>query len=420
MAEVEQWLLPTHTSQYPKIKYTYFNESYGSVAPITTMGNIQLLYEHAHMLYMCVPDVINDPSYKWRFYRCSLITGEIDYICDITSNGPNIVETSQYPFGIICDDSYIYWLNTTNGSNYTLYRMNIDTHVVEAVHTGNTYIRGNIFFVSDDKICIPLNDKFVFYNTITTNTDIKTSTGLTNNNRYCMCKGNNLIVTAYSSTLYWYDINENTHGTVALSSSNKASICYKDGKFYIAQSRYLSEFNESTKTISSDAKHYISTAPWTSEIVSVDICGGLIYIVLYQGTQTSPSTMYIVDKNDFRIYYRTIFGFNVSQYSKPFQICRTATYGDTFFLLKDRLCSINYNPKTKYNVGMNNNHIGKNCNNTTKNDFEYDNKYVEFNSTYMTIKNGLIQKEISQFDTDIKQISVNKNEYFKINKIIKE
>lgn len=420
MAEVEQWLLPTHTNPYPKIKYTYFNKSYGSVTPITTMENTQLLYEHGHMLYMCVPDRINYPSYKWRFYRCSMKTGEIEYICDISSNGPNVTNTSQ-PSGIICDDLYIYWLNTTNGSIHTLYRMNIDTHIVEDVYNGNVTIRGNIFFISENIICIPLDNKFVFYDTIYGSTETVSSTGLRSNG-YCMCKGNNLIVTVYQSTLYWYDINEKTYGTLSLSlsSSNKTSICYENGKFYIVQKGYLSEFNESTKTISSDAKHYISTAPWTSDTLSANICGGLIYIVLYQSSSTTPNTMYIVDKNDFRIYYRTTFGFNVNQSTPTFQICKTATYGDTFFLLKDRICSIRYNPKAKYNVGINTNYVGKDCNKSTKDDFEYDNKYIEFNSTYMTIKNGLIQKEISQFDTDIKQISVNKNEYFKINKIIKE
>lgn len=427
MAEIEQWLLTTRSDPSPNVEYTNFNETYGTVTPLATMGQYQLIYENAHILYMCVPDVINAPSsYKWRFYRCSMKSGEIEYICDITSNGPNISNTAQ-PFGIICDDLYIYWINKES-SNHILYRLNIDTHVVESVYTGNGDPLANIFFISNNKICIITSGIFTLFDTETLLVKTVSSTGLSSK-QYSICKGNNLIVAVDTNVLYWYDLTTYTNGTKTLSSSRKSSCCYDNGKFYIVQDTYLYEFDEATKVISNAEGHYLEGAPWGTYPLSINVCNGLLYIVLslYEyvhnaSTKTkSLNEVFIVDQHDFSKYNRTAYGFLINGNdisTTSFQQNNTTTYGDMFFLLKDRLCMIEYNPNIKYNIGMKRDYLGKDCNSTTKDEFTYNPSIISFNSTYMTIKDFLIPKEITLYDTDIKKISVNKNEYFKIKRII--
>lgn len=74
---------------------------------------------------------------------------------------------------------------------------------------------------------------------------------------------------------------------------------------------------------------------------------------------------------------------------------------------------IDYEGRSKYNMGFKYNQFVVVYNLENEPDFTYNHEYVEFTESYVTIKDGKLTYEFDDYDTEnhIKSISVSKSDY---------
>ena len=83
------------------------------------------------------------------------------------------------------------------------------------------------------------------------------------------------------------------------------------------------------------------------------------------------------------------------------------------------MCIINYTEDSKYNMGYVFDQYVFITNRDNSEKYEYDDRFIELNESYLTIKDGDIEYTTTEIDevNHIKKISINKSDYNKIKSI---
>lgn len=373
--------------------------------PINMTGTVTstFAYEHNRILYICL--MLTDIS-KCRFQKINLLTNELVLIADIPLSSFGNTNIGN----MIVDDNYIYIISY-NATVY-MYRIKIDTLVVDQITMPIPHSPvGCMGMMYDNKtIAIACDNCNLFFNTSTG--ECYNERDMPNNiGRYGYAVGKKLILTApNSNTLTYVDayrIEANTtYSITGLPVASATSVCYGDGKFYMTQVNRLIVYDEDTETVES-----VRVVPWT-KTKDVKYTDGILFVMC---ADSNILYIYNISTNMYKtiILPWTIPNMNSSSVNIP---CAFSGY---YFLPYQTLCMVDYTEDSKYKLG----HVFDQyifiLNETESSKYVYDNRFVEFKSSHLTIHDGELSYQTEDVDINnhIKKISVNKSDYGKIKSI---
>ena len=333
----------------------------------------------------------------------NLLSGEITWLFD----KPHSTFNSSYSPGCIAvDDNYI-WL--TRGESYGtyadyIYRVNIKTGAVNGYAPGvQLHCFGQIKFL-DNHTLIWCNTNGVYMwdgNRLSLIDSYRDSITLGNCTGYFSMSNKLVLRHSYytNTTVRIFDLETKTFSGITLSSNAVSISAYYGRKFYIAQTNKLYVFDEETRTIENTF-----TIPWTNP-KTIDVQNGIIYL-----TEKNSKSLFVYDiKAD--MYRETYLDWTVPDESAHYQT-RTSVFGGMFFLPNNTLALANYNGAIKYNLGYKMNQHMFIFDNKHESGYEYDDRFVTFNDSYVEVHDGYINKELTDSAIEnIKSIKINKSEY---------
>lgn len=198
------------------------------------------------------------------------------------------------------------------------------------------------------------------------------SGGSTSGNDYCI--GKKYIFTTHTK----YDIENQTASTYRLpNNSNPTAVSYDNGRYYFAMSNILYYYDEATDTWSSEI-----AVGWTTPI---ELC---VYNNICYAANNNSNKAYLYDLNK-NVISSFLFAWKV-----PGRGASSMTRADMFqgmwMISRDTLCYIMYDADLKYNAGPIAQHVRLTYNISTESNYEFDERFVKFTDTYMTIEDGFI------------------------------
>lgn len=378
-------------------KYRQINVDENDMIVSGTITNA-LTCECSRMIYIGI--YVDNSIFKIR--KLDMLSGKFSFVVDI----PKASIGNYYIGGMLVDDNYIYLTNAS--THKTIYRINLDTKYIDSfVSVDSFYCNGKMVWVDNKTIAIANNKGFILFDT----TSCQYTPMLCKNTHSSeeMSVGSKLIMTHSSGNtniVSTHSILDGECVNITLPTSTKSVSCYYEGKFYIAHTNYLRVIDEETKTIETSF-----SIPWSNP-KTIDCTNGMIFV-----TQNNKNELYIYDikNNVFRtvILPWTIPSINVSGITRP-----TAVKG-YYFLPCITMAIINYSESTKYNMGYKFNQYAFIFNSQEEPKFEYDDRFVTFMDSHMTIHDGTIipTLEIVDDDTHIKKFHISKSEYTKLKSI---
>ena len=388
-------LLPVGTGNGIPIKYRQI-KSTGAVTSALT-------YEHNRMLYIGL--LLDNTTFQLQ--KIDLLTNEITKITNI----PKSSIGNYYIGGMVVDDDYVYLTNAYNGSSsyQTLYRVDLSTLEIKSFKAPKTFqCYGKIVKYDDHTLVICNNYGFMFFDTISCTWSSKTQSS-DYGTLYDLSVGKNIVMSHYynaTTTIRIYRINQDTHGTITLPYNPISISCYNNGKFYIAQSNYLHIFDEETETIESTL-----VVPWSNP-KTISYSNGILFV-----TQKNSNTLFIYDL-DKKIYKKLILQWTVPSLSES-GITQPTAFKGYFFLPYITLGIVNYAEDVKYNLGYKFDQFTFIFNAKLKDEYTFDENFVSFEDSYLTINDGFINLTPTIVDAEnkIKKVHVNKSQYTKIKSI---
>ena len=185
-----------------------------------------------------------------------------------------------------------------------------------------------------------------------------------------------------------------------------SAVCYGDGKFYIAQVNRLIIYDEETETVEDTI-----VVPWTKP-KTISYTNGVLFVVC-----ADVINLYIYNIRD-KIYKVVYLPWSIPNLSQT-SVTRPCAFKGYFFLPYRTMCVINYTEDSKYNMGYVFDQYVFITNRDNSEKYEYDDRFIELNESYLTIKDGDLEYTTTEIDevNHIKKISVNKSDYNKIKSI---
>ena len=388
-------LLPVGKGSSTTIKYRQI-KSTGTVTSALT-------YEYNRMLYVGL--LLDNTTFQLQ--KIDLLTNEMTKIADI----PKSSIGNYYIGGMVVDDNYVYLTNAYNGSSsyQTLYRIDLSTQVIKSFRAPGTFqCFGKIVRYDDNTLIIANNYGFMFFNTLSGTWTYKTQS-TDYGTRYDLSVGKNIIMCHYyssSTTLWIYRIKQDTFGTIELKIKGNSVSCYYNGKFYIADYNYLSIVDEETETLESTI-----LVPWSNP-KTISCTNGILFV-----TQKNSSSIFIYDLNK-KMYSRIVLQWTVPSLSES-GITQPTAFKGYFFLPYITLGIVNYAEDVKYNLGYKFDQFTFIFNAKLKDEYTFDENFVSFEDSYLTINDGVINLTPTVVDAEnkIKKVHVNKSQYTKIKSI---
>ena len=398
-------LLPVRTGMetFP-VKYFNFLD------PIANANNV-LLTEHNRMLYILVESAVNMP-YMVYLYRLNLFTSEMTSLGTI-----NMTESKMGPYtyigGFLVDDEYLYFSVGTGNTVTFIYSYRISTleFVNMSQYSGASQYNQNYGYMTwkdSHTIVLPTAWGMLFFDTKTfeyTLVDSATST-----NRWSTAIGEHKIMMTRSNnttpSIDVYDMDTQQWSTITLTSAATASVCYGgDGKFYAANTQYLYIIDEATGTVET------RDVPWT-DVRTISASNGVVFV-----TCSNSRRIYIYDVHarmyKFIIAPWSIPGWSYSNVTIPF------TISGYFFVGRNTLMVIDYSGYSKYKFGSAYESFTLMYSEQHQEDFIYDDRFVSFYDTYMTIHDGNIEYDFETIDEEnnIRSASISKSDYKKLQRV---
>lgn len=198
-----------------------------------------------------------------------------------------------------------------------------------------------------------------------------------------------------------YDIEANVASRYVLPNGNEPRcVAYDNGRYYFSRTNELYYYDENTDT-------------W-SDLYSVGWSTPYCFAV-------TDNLCYAMNENSTRAYMYDLNNESVHSFIMPWKVPSLSTshmtrgcmFRGNWMIARNTLCYISYDANIKHNAGPIENKTRVLYNTTTKDDFTYDERFIEFFDTYVTIKDGVIEYPIDTVDTDrnIYSISISKNDY---------
>lgn len=180
--------------------------------------------------------------------------------------------------------------------------------------------------------------------------------------------------------------------------SNPTSVAYNNGKFYFALSSKLFTYDEATDTWSSQI-----SVGWTNPI-ALSVSNGYCYAV---NNGSNKGFMYDTNENKIHSY---LLKWNIPTRAYN-ALTRGYIYNGIWMIARDTMCYMEYESNLKYNAGPILDHIRLFYNSSTKTSYDYDDRFVKFTDTYVTIQDGVLLYPDIERGLEIETISEDRNIY---------
>lgn len=395
----------TIPNTYVEYLGTYNGQSFSSV-PCTVSC------EHNRMLYMIL--TLKTSSFEasrtlLRFMQINLLTGEKKILRD------QEVNNTFYIGGIAVDDENLYYTQAADITQRTLYRLSLNNMEGQtskfSPQAGDNYnfaAFGKLEWFDDHTLCILCKGGVMFFDT-NLNTFTYSSIYSSANSRRDMVVGKKYILsmsTANNTGFGVYNIEEDSWfvssdviGALPGDASTIAG-CYSNGKFYIVKQSSLVVIDEDTFSI---IKSY--TTPWTS----INTCG-ITKDVVYINTSTSRYWIFDLTNESFDSIYMpwtppTLAANAVHRYT---------CFDGYQFVPVFQLAKMNYVAAFKYAVGYKYDNYEFLFGDINKDKCTYDDRFVKFYESYMSLENGdipITMQTVDPLDPTIHKITLSKNLY---------
>lgn len=410
---MSQYLLPVKTGneQFP---VRYRNIFPGQWNPI-----YGILCEHNKVMYMLSEQEYNQ-YYPERdgmavLYKMNLFTSDVSKVCNFTYSqlGSNACGS------ILVDDHMLYVSSGNNSTNAKILVFNLkknsDASITDPLPLIGTYsynmtnyevrCNGKILWLNDHEIVVLTRSGFLFFDINRRIFSPKTYSSIIDYNDFAV--GSVCCVATRNSTssphLFVYNYQSETYSTITLPTSNIACITYENGKFYIANNGKLYVYDEETMSLENTYN-----GAW-GDPKTISVTNGIVFITvkssnklfIYDTTQTKQNSIYLP---------WTINGTN--------QIQPLAWEG-FYFILQNTLGIINDVSISKYNFGPKYENMVIMLNKSNERIFSFDPKFVQFEDTFMTLRDGNLEYTLEPIETSssIKSVSISKTDYKFLNQI---
>jgi hypothetical protein len=393
-----QSLLSTKIGRNKPQKYINFEiESYSDLRNVFVKVYDRCIYIFTY--------VVTNRQNQYRLYRYNLLT-----------NQPSLAWGSNNNLGIITDflmsDNGKMYLSV-NGNRYLwIIDMNLNTETKwDYTSNKNPICFGKLEWIEFNKkfIMLDAGPNLLTFDIVDNSISyIPMTGGYTGGDDYCV--GEKYIFTTRTR----YDITNETATTYVLPNrSNPTSVAYNNGKYYFAMSNSLYMYDESTDTWSSQI-----SIGWTNPI-ELHVNNGNCYAV---NNNSNKAYLYDLSK---QMIYSFLMKWNVPTRGAS-ALTRSSIYEGTWLISRDTLCYIMHESNLKYNAGPIVQHIKLLYNKSTKDSYIYDDRFIKFTDTYVTIQDGILQYpdidrglvlETLSEERHIYAISISKDDYKVLKKI---
>lgn len=373
-----QSLLSTKIGSSVPQKYVNFN-----VSSYTDFYCSKLReFDRAIYLLICIDN-------NWQLYLYNLLNDTSRLVYETTTD---VLDKSATGDFIIDDDGFMY-VSRTGYKNLIVIDLNTQERVTWSYTTNkNPICYAKLSWIDDDNfIMLDAGPNLLKFNVKTRNIEtIPMTGGATSGDDFCI--GKKYIFTTKTK----YDIANGTATTYSLSST-PTSVAYDNGKYYFAMSNALYYYDEETDTWSSKI-----SVGWTAPI-ELRVHNGLCYAI---NNNSDKAFLYDLNESIIRSFLMKWSIPNRSNYYS-----RGEMFRGMWMIAKNTMCYIGYDNLLKYNIGPVANHIKLLFNITTEPDFTYDERFIHFTDTYVTITDGLITYPDINHDLEIETIDANRGIY---------
>lgn len=354
-----------------------------------------------------------------RFCRLSMTTNKVTKLLDI--NKTAIINNNDFQIGgFVVDDNYFY---LTAGYSMTstfgyIYRIDRVTGVVKAYAVNNdpgNYVNahGDMTITEDGNVMTSYRYGFYILNTKTWTTTWWYLADF-NSQRIRIAFGKKKAMAFWqgnTTSAYVFDYTDKTYTgykeTYTPWKSDAQPIgCYGDGKFYVTQQGYLYILDEDDMTKRVDiVTPYSSLQPST-----ISYGAGIVYITI-----SGSPTVYMYDIKEDR-FSTVALPFTMNNPTNTNGTRYTpCTFKSYFIIPQMKLFITSMGEYNKYDLGYKYNNFMIICNNESDSKFEYDERFITVNDSYIEIHNGYISYEQTILDEEnrVFSIDVNKKDYKK-------
>ena len=409
--------MKTGNEQIPVQYRTLTNLNPGSVASVV----------HNAMLYYMVQQYgYYDPDVGavTQLYRLNMFTGEAILYATFTKE--QLTRGLFNRLGaILVDDENLYITPRNDGISIITFKLR-DPSIPFDPNTPLTFVRtsvpgawgyraqayGRLQWYDKNTICMPAgSDGIAFYIKQTGVWYRKMNTqGSPTTKDFAVGKKFIFLTNSASSsdTVFGYRIgtNPDLFFKFSLPTTNPAVVCYDPDhkRFYFANANYLYIYDEETETIVDTFN-----VPWTQPF-SIHYSMNAVYVLCEDSDKA-----YVYNIDD-RVYMSFTMKYTISTSAS---YATYACVSDGFwFIPRNQLCIVDYTGYSKYNFGYKYNSLTILCNKQTMNQFQYDQKFVTFDDTFMGIHDGIITYDFVKDETDprFKIAKINKDDYKFINR----
>lgn len=254
---------------------------------------------------------------------------------------------------------------------------------------------GKMEWIDSDHFIILTNSKNMLIFDVTTYTieTVPMTGGQSNGDDYCV--GKRYVFTTRTK----YDVVNKVATSYSLpNNSTPYSVYYDNGKYYFAITNKLYYYDENTDTWSAPY-----SVGWTNPI-ELKVFENFCYVV-----NSNTTRAYLYDINAQQIY-----SFNLNwtvPYRSSNQMTRGVMFRGCWMIARNTLCYITYDNLLKYNAGpiLGQRRIYYNA--ATAKDFTYDDRFVDFRTSYVTVTDGLISYPDEKRGSVIETIDANRRIY---------
>ena len=340
----------------------------------------------------------------YRLYLYNLLNHTSRLLYEANSN----ISSSDIEDFIIDEDGFMY-ISRQSYQSLRVVNLNTQEVVTWSYSTGkNPICYAKLSWIDPENfIMLDAGPNLLKFNVKTRDiVSIPMTGGATSGDDYCI--GEKYIFTTKTK----YDIENGTASTYTLpNSSAPTSVAYDNGKYYFALTNALYYYDEATDTWSSEI-----SVGWSTPI-ELRVHNGLCYAM-----NNNSSKAYLYDLNE-SIVHSFLMRWTIPNRSN--YRTRADMFRGMWMIAANTLCYIMYDNILKYNIGPVTNHIKLLFNTTTESDYTYDERFIEFTDTYVTIHDGNIlypdanhglEIETISEDRGIYGVSVSKSDYNILNK----
>lgn len=334
---------------------------------------------------------------EFLFYKMNLLTSRFETVGEISWNDIG----QRYVGSILADDEYLY-ISSIDRAQILIFKLDTLAYIgLYQYSTSAFQAYGKMDWLNDTTICIAYSNGFLFFDTKSRTYSFEQySTSYS----YCdMAVGKRLIVankgSSSANSVVAYRMDERSFFTFSLTTNDIAVSCYKDGKFYMANTQYLYIYDEETETFET------INVPWTNPR-TISYTNGTVFVTCRNSTRLY---IYNIERKEYRYI---ILPWTIRDFSNSYATVPTAFEG-YFFIEYLTFGIIDYSGDSKYNFGYKYDVLTLLFNKENQSQFTFDPRFITFHESYMTMHNGDIMYPFNTIDqaNHIKSTKIRKSDY---------